>query len=70
MDADLIAVPVGLAEEGTHQIVLRTLSPDGRSEDADPLEVEAHPPPPPARALTAISYDKQNQTLTLHIEED
>jgi len=67
MDTDLLALEALLSEEGTHTIVLRTLTPDGQVADAEPVNVEADPPPQPASDISATGYDAQNQQLTLEI---
>ena len=57
-----------LAEEGTHTLVLRLLSPDGTFIDGPATTFVAHPPPAPPRSATAVAYDSDSQTLTLQIE--
>jgi hypothetical protein len=69
MNAETVRLAAALAEPGTHRVVLRTVAPDGRTADADPIAFEASPPPAPATGLTAIAWDPQTQTLTLRIEE-
>jgi len=66
--AEALRLSVPLAEEGRHELVLRTLSSDGRCADAESRFFDSAPPPAPAKALHAIDYDAQTQTLTLEIE--
>lgn len=66
--ARLLSVSVPLEEQGTHAVVLRTLTPDGQSDETDPEYIESSPPPSPPDALTATNYNNQTGTLTLSIE--
>ena len=69
MNAETVPLTTALAEPGTHEIALRTVSPDGRTVDAEPTAFEAAPPPAPPAGLSAVAYDPQTDTLTLRIEE-
>jgi len=68
MDAEVLLVDVPLNEEGTHQIVLRSLDSTGRSADAAPRQIVSSPPPRPANGLACTQYDPGTCTLTLHIQ--
>ena len=67
MEADLIDVEAELAEEGTHEIVLRTRRPSAEVADRDPIYLQVAPPPAPPGGLTPVSYDQQAQQLQLEI---
>lgn len=68
VDESLLDLVANLVEEGAHQLVLRAIEPDGRCADGPATKYVSNPPPTPARALQAQSYDLQNQTLILQIE--
>jgi len=67
---DKITIEALLPEEGTHQIVLRTLAADGQYADADAVSVAAAPPPDAIKGLGVTDYEKTTDTLTLEIESD
>jgi len=67
-DEAALDLAASLAEEGTHTLVLRLLSPDGTFIDGPATTFVAHPPPAPPRSATAVAYDSDSQTLTLQIE--
>ncbi len=68
VEAEIMNVSVPLAEEGTHQIVLRVLNPDGSYSDGPTQFVQSTPPPAPPISLYASDYDNSTQTLTLQIQ--
>jgi hypothetical protein len=59
---------VALAEEGTHQIVIRATGPDGQVRQTAVQHVQVNSPPQTARSLAATAYDPVNHVLSLHIE--
>jgi hypothetical protein len=67
-DAPATEIACPLAEEGTHQLRLRTLRGDGAVASGEVESFESHPPPPPAEALTVSGYDAQTNELFLTIE--
>lgn len=68
IDTDVIALEAALLEEGTHQVLLRTVTPEGNHADADIQTVASAPPPIPPTSLTVTQYDPQTQILTIEIE--
>jgi hypothetical protein len=68
MDEELISMRTALSEDGRHNLVLRTVARDGRSEDADAQDFDATAPPCPPASIAVAQYDKQNHTVTLAIE--
>ena len=64
-DAELLSLTAALPEEGTHQLLLRTVAGDGSFADGQLMHVESHPPPQPLASITAVSYDDGKLTLAL-----
>ncbi len=67
MEAQPVEVTAPLQETGCHKIVLRTRSADGQSAESEPEYVDAALPGVPASELRALTYDHQNERLTLQI---
>ncbi len=67
LDADLIELAAPLGEEGTHQLVLRTETPDGQTADSDTITVQATPPPTPHESVQATTYNTETQMLTMQL---
>jgi len=70
LGADVIPMTATLAQDGRHQLVLRTIGPDGQYADREVETADASPPPRPVRSLSAIAYDTETDTLTLQIESN
>jgi len=68
IDAQLAAVSGLLGQEGSHQIVLRVVTPAGEYTDGQVDQVPASLPPTPPESLAVTDYDKQNKELTLQIQ--
>jgi len=66
--ADVVIVELPLAQEGTHQIVLRAIAPDGRHNDEAAAELVVHPPPRAPQSIEITSYQPLTDSLTLQIE--
>jgi hypothetical protein len=62
-----VTLQAPLAQEGTHQIVIRAMGTDGRYRDLPAASFPATPPPPPPQALRFVAHDNQNGTLTVAI---
>lgn len=58
-----IALP--LTSDGEHEIELRVVATDGRRSSAVADSFTAHPPPAPLQAITATSYNPENQILSI-----
>jgi len=56
LDAWPLTLAVPLAEEGTHQLLLRAVNENGGSAQADPVGVQSNPPPEPPIALSPTAY--------------
>ena len=67
LDADLIELEAVLENPGIHQVVLRTLGPDGRTADSQPILVNVCLPASIPTGLAVHSYDHQAHLLTLEI---
>lgn len=67
---DTIIIYADLPEEGAHEIVLRTLAPDGQYADADAVSVLVAPPPGAVAGVSVTGYDDTTDTITLEIESD
>ena len=65
--AETFELDVPLDQTGVHQVVLRTISPDGQTSDAPPRNIECFLPPSPAEALEVIAYDHEESLITLQI---
>ncbi len=65
--AELLELSAALAEEGAHQLLVRTIAPDGRGADGEPVAFQAAPPPAPPAAVTITDYDAETQTVTIQI---
>ncbi len=68
IETDLLPLSTVLEENGTHKIVLRTITAQGQSADAETQNVDAHPPPAPPASAEVTDYDSQTTTMTLQIE--
>jgi hypothetical protein len=68
MDADLVHLEVALPQTGQHQLLVRTIRPDGGYADSEVLTLTAAPPPQPPTNLTATAYEHATDTLTLEWE--
>lgn len=66
--ADVVSIVAALEEEGTHQLVLRTVDSEGQFTDSQIQTVAASPPPESPASVTITDYDSQNNTLTLQVE--
>ena len=66
LDASTFALTTELTEIGTHRMVVRTITRNGRWRDG---EVFTHliAPPPPSLRLEPAGYDRQSNILTLNI---
>jgi hypothetical protein len=63
----LVTLQAPLAQEGTHQIVIRATAPDGRYSDLPAVKFPATPPPPPPLSLEFVAYDGESGTLTVAV---
>jgi hypothetical protein len=63
----IVTLQAPLAEEGTHQIVIRATSPDGRYSDLRAVNFPATPPPPPPASLAFVACDTESGTLTVTV---
>ncbi len=68
IESSAMSISVPLAEEGTHQILLRVISESGEYADGTIQNIPAWPPPQPPASLQATGYDAQTNTLTLQIQ--
>ena len=69
IEEDVLAIQSPLAEEGTHQLVLRTIASDGQHTDSQPQAFCAYPPPPAPAGLEVTAYDEALQRLTVQIQK-
>ena len=68
LGVDGITIDAMLAEDGTHEIVLRTLAADGQYADGEAVSVTAATPPHAVSAVTVTDYDDATDTVTLTYE--
>jgi len=62
-------VELGVCEEGTHDIEMRVVSPEGITSQPVTDNFEAYPPPATAVSITPTSYNNETNKLTFTIEE-
>lgn len=69
-DADLLNLDLAWTHTGPHQVGLRTRSSNGTTSTETRTTLTAAPPPPPARKLHALTYDPDEELLTLLLTKD
>lgn len=70
VDTERMDIALPLTDDGTHEIELRVLTPEGQVSAAIDDSFAAHPPPTPLEAITATDYDMDTRMLTIELVED
>lgn len=65
----LLPLNMGLCEEGTHNIEMKVVSPEGITSAPITDNFDAYPPPAPAVSITPTSYNSETNRLKFTIEE-
>ncbi len=67
---EAITIDATLPQQGTHEIVLRTLAADGQYADLASVFHQSSPPPAAPAGISVTNYDDATDTLTLAIESN
>ena len=70
VDVERMDIHLPLKNDGTHDIELRVVTPEGQISTAVNDSFAAHPPPAPLKAITATNYNSNTQILTVNLIEE